>query len=151
MIQETLANYESVAQEKGLRLTAEVEPKLPEVDCDRDRILQVLSNLVANATKATPEGGHVTLRVETRGREFVFAVSDSGLGISETDKKHLFERYWRSGEAQYKGTGLGLSIARGIVSAHGGRIWAESEFGRGATFLFTIPAADDGVVPAPQA
>ena len=150
MIQETLANFESVAQEKRMRLTAEVEPKLQKLDCDRDRILQVLSNLVGNATKATPEGGHVTIRVETRGHEFLFAVSDNGLGISETEKKHLFERYWRSGGVQYKGTGLGLSIARGIVSAHGGRIWAESEFGRGATFFFTVPAADDGVVPVTQ-
>ncbi len=72
----------------------------------------------------------------------MFAVSDDGPGISEEDVKHLFERYWRSSEAEYEGTGLGLAIARGIVSAHGGVIWAESELGRGATFQFTVPAAD---------
>ena len=142
MIQETLASFEGVAQEKGLQLTADAEPHLAKVHCDRDRILQVLSNLVGNATKAAPVDGHISLRVEARGHELLFAVSDNGPGISEEDVKHLFERYWRSGEAGYKGTGLGLAIARGIVSAHGGRIWAESELGRGATFLFTVPVAD---------
>ena len=142
MIHETLASFESVAQEKRLRLTEDVEPHLPKAYCDRDRILQVLSNLVGNATKATAEGGHITLRVKTGGHEILFAVSDNGPGISEEDVKHLFEPYWRSGEAQYEGTGLGLAIARGIVSAHGGRIWAESELGRGATFLFTVPTAE---------
>ena len=151
MIQETLASFESVAQEKGLRLSADVETDLPKVYCDGDRILQVMSNLVGNATKAAAEGGEVTLRVEARGPELLFAVSDNGPGISEEDVKHLFERYWRSGEAQYRGTGLGLAIARGIVSAHGGRIWAESELGRGATFFFTIPAADAADIRAGEA
>jgi signal transduction histidine kinase len=141
MIHETLASFESVAPEKRLQWTAKVEPHLPNVYCDRDRILQVLSNLVANATKATAEGGHITLRVEAHGPDLLFAVADDGSGISEADVKHLFERYWRGDDPQYAGTGLGLSIARGIVSAHGGRIWAESELGRGATFLFTVPAA----------
>jgi signal transduction histidine kinase len=142
LVQETLASFEGVAQEKGLVVTAEVEPDLPKVFCDRDRILQVLSNLVGNAVNATPEGGHITLRVEARGHELLFAVSDDGRGISEEDMKHLFERYWRSGEAEHKGTGLGLAIARGIVTAHGGLIWVESELGRGTAFLFTVPAAD---------
>jgi signal transduction histidine kinase len=142
MVQETLASLEGVAQEKGLQLTADIEPHLPKVYCDRDRILQVLSNLVDNAAKVTAEGGHIALRVETRGHELLFEVSDSGPGISEEDVKHLFERYWRSGEAEYEGTGLGLAIAKGIVNAHGGLIWAESELGHGATFLFTVPAAD---------
>ena len=148
MIQETLASFENIAQEKRQRLTASVEPNLPKVDCDRDRILQVLFNLVGNATNAAAEGGHVTLRVEARGNDLLFAVSDDGPGISEEDLAHLFERYWRGGEAKYMGTGLGLSIARGIVNAHGGRIWVESEPGRGATFLFTVPAADGPVVSA---
>jgi signal transduction histidine kinase len=142
LVQETLASFEGVVQEKGLVMTAEVEPDLPKVFCDRDRILQVLSNLVGNAINATPEGGHITLRVEARGHEILFLVSDNGRGISEEDIKHLFERYWRSGEAEHKGTGLGLAIARGIVTAHGGLIWVESELGRGTAFLFTVPAAD---------
>jgi signal transduction histidine kinase len=143
IIQETLASFESLAQEKRLHLTADVEPQVPKIYCDRDRLLQVLSNLVANAAKVTAEGGHVVLRVEDRQHEILFTVLDDGPGISKDDATHLFERYWRSGEAQYKGTGLGLSIAQGIVAAHGGRIWAESDLGRGAKFFFTVPASDD--------
>jgi signal transduction histidine kinase len=153
MAQEILVSLEGVAQDKGLQLTAEVEPQLSPVFCDRDRALQVLSNLAGNATKATPEGGHITLRVEARGHEILFSVSDNGPGISEEDVAHLFERYFRSGKAEYSGTGLGLAIARGIVSAHGGKIWVESELGRGATFFFTIPVADVTslfMIPAPE-
>ena len=144
LIDETLASFESAAQEKHLLLTATVAPGLPPISCDRDRILQVLSNLVGNATKATPEGGHITLRVDARGDEVLFSVSDDGPGIAEPDLAHLFERYWRSGEARYKGSGLGLAIAKGVVTAHGGRIWVQSEPARGATFLFTVPAAKGG-------
>lgn len=139
MIEETVASFEIAAQEKHLQLRAEIQPDLPQVSCDRDRILQVLSNLVGNATKVTEEGGHITLRVEAREDEIVFVVSDDGPGFGPEDLAHLFERYWRGDEAQYKGTGLGLAIAGGIVAAHGGRIWAESELGKGATFRFTVP------------
>jgi signal transduction histidine kinase len=125
----------------------EVAPDLPEVYCDRDRILQVLSNLVWNASKATPEGGVITLRAETREEEVLFVVSDNGPGISEADVPHLFERYWRSGEVHYKGSGLGLAIASGIVGAHGGKIWVESALGRGATFLFTVPVVGAADLP----
>jgi signal transduction histidine kinase len=142
MVQDTLASFESVAQEKQLDMKLDVEPHLPKAFCDRDRILQVLSNLVANATKVTAKGGHVTLRINARGHELLFAVSNDGPEIDAEDMTHLFEGYWR-GKARYKGTGLGLAIARGIVDASGGRIWAESEPGRGATFLFTVPVSRD--------
>jgi signal transduction histidine kinase len=141
MIDDTLTGFEGAAQEKQLELTAEIGPDLPSVYCDHDRILQVLSNLVGNAIKVTAEGGHIVVRVEARDRDLWFAVSDDGPGIAPEDLKHLFERYWRSDDAHYKGTGLGLAIARGIVAAHGGRIWAESEPGHGATFWFTVPGA----------
>lgn len=142
LLHEALASFEGVANEKRLRLTAEIAPALPLVNGDHDRILQVLSNLGGNATKIAPEGGQVTLRVEARGQDLLFVVSDNGPGIGEEDLKHIFEPYWRSAEAQYKGTGLGLAIARGIVDAHGGRIWAESVPGQGATFFFTVPNSD---------
>lgn len=152
LLRETLASFEIAAREKQLGLTAEVAPQLPQADCDRDRILQVLGNLVGNAAKATAKGGKITLRVGTHGRELLFSVSDNGPGISKEDASHLFERYWRGGEAAYKGTGLGLAIARGIVSAHGGRIWVESDPGHGATFFFTIPVAEPaGVRPGEAA
>lgn len=151
ILQETLASFESIAKEKRLRMTAEVQPNLPKATCDRDRILQVVSNLVGNATKVTAVGGEVTLRVEAREHELLFSVADDGPGIGEEDLKHLFERYWRSHDAGYKGTGLGLAIAKGIVDAHGGRIWSESTPGRGATFRFTIPIAGGRLGPAPSA
>jgi signal transduction histidine kinase len=141
MLDEAVASFESVAEGKGLTLTAQVQAGLPNVSCDRDRILQLFSNLVGNATKVTNAGGQVTLGVEVRGPELVFWVKDTGPGISAEDAKHLFERYWRSGEAKYRGTGLGLAIARGIAVAHGGRIWVKSKPGDGATFFFSLPAA----------
>jgi signal transduction histidine kinase len=147
LIQETLTQFEVVARAKQLHLVAKVGSVLPKANCDRDRLLQVLSNLVGNATKATAEGGSVTLSVKPHGREVLFAVADDGPGISPEDATHLFERYWRGGEVEYRGTGLGLAIARGIVAAHGGRIWVESVLGRGATFFFTVPAADAAAVP----
>jgi signal transduction histidine kinase len=147
MIKESLASFDGVAQQKKQRLTAQVAPDLPEVYCDRDRILQVLSNLVGNASKATPEGGVITLRAETRGDEVLFVVSDNGPGISEADVPHLFEPYWRSGEEHYKGSGLGLAIASGIVGAHGGKIWVESALGRGTNFFFTVPVVGTATGP----
>jgi signal transduction histidine kinase len=154
MIQETLTSFEGVALDKGQQLTADLQPGLPKVYCDRDRILQVFSNLVGNATKATPGGGSITLRAEARDHDLLFSIADTGPGISEEDATHLFERYWRADEVEYKGTGLGLAIAKGIVNAHGGRIWAESELGQGATFFFTVPTADVTLlftVPAAEA
>jgi len=142
LIDETLASFENTAQENHLLLTAEVEPCFPQISCDRDRILQVLSNLVGNAAKVTPAGGHITLRVAAREQELLFSVTDDGPGISEDDLKHLFERYWRGDEVRYKGTGLGLAIAAGIVAAHGGRIWAQSRLGHGATFWFSVPTVE---------
>jgi signal transduction histidine kinase len=147
MLDETLACFESAAQEKHIWLMAEVQPHLPRFWCDRDRILQVLSNLVSNAIKSTADGGHITLRVEARGGEVWFSVADDGQGISKDDLKHLFERYWRSEDATYKGSGLGLAIAAGILAAHKGRIWAESELGQGATFWCALPSVENGSGP----
>jgi len=146
IIQEMAASFEVGLREKRLELRTDAAPLLPKVFCDRDRILQVLSNLVGNASKATAAGGHIAVRVELRSPHVLFVVTDDGPGISEEDAKHLFERYWRSGQAEYRGTGLGLAISRGIVVAHGGRLWVESKLGQGATFFFTIPSADEGSV-----
>jgi len=141
IVLEALVGFQSVAREKDLTLVADADAQLPKAHCDRDRVLQVLANLVGNATKATEDGKEVTVRVRKRGGDLVFSVIDHGPGISEADVPHLFDRYWRGAAADYEGTGLGLAIARGIVCAHGGRIWAESELGRGATICFTIPTA----------
>jgi signal transduction histidine kinase len=141
LIQDTLANFASIAQRKRIELTAYVESTLPSVVCDRERIRQVLDNLVGNATNATAEGGHVKLRVSLQGDEVVFEIADDGPGISQEDVAHLFERYWRSGHASYQGTGLGLAIASEIVTAHGSRIHVDSQPGRGTTFYFALPTS----------
>lgn len=109
------------------------------VRADRDRLMRVLSNLVGNALKFTPEGGTITVTARRDGAEVRFAVQDTGPGIPPAELAHVFERYYRAKQAGAEGTGLGLAIAKGIVEAHGGRIWAESEVGRGSTFGFTIP------------
>ena len=124
------------AQARGLGLRVEAAPLL--VRADRDRLVQALSNLLGNAIKATLEG-EVTVKVEQQDGTVLFSVSDTGPGIPREVQSHLFEPYWRGNDPSYKGTGLGLTITSGIVEAHGGRIWAESREGAGATFSFTIP------------
>jgi signal transduction histidine kinase len=106
---------------------------------DGDRIRQVLENLVANAIKFTGAGGSVLVRAVPRGKEVLVCVRDTGRGIGASDLPHVFERFWQVGRTDRRGLGLGLYICKGIVEAHGGRIWASSEVGRGSEFLFTLP------------
>src|SRR5690606_29711095 len=94
---------------------------------DRDRVLQVFSNLLGNAIKFTPEGGTIRVSAESAGREVVFSVEDSGPGIAPEDLGFLFDRFWQAMNARRADAGLGLAIAKGIVEAHGGRIWVDSE------------------------
>ncbi len=148
LIHETFASFEGVTQKKRQTLKADVDGPLPLIHCDRDRILQVLGNLTSNASKANHEGGTISLSAKRRGADVVFAVADNGPGISPDDIEHLFERYFRSTDAGYKGTGLGLAIAKGIVVAHEGTLWVESELGTGSTFFFTMPVAVPIAVPA---
>jgi PAS domain S-box-containing protein len=134
------------AAEKQLTLDCQVNDSLPRVFCDRDRVLQVLSNLVANAIKFTMHG-KVVVHAELAHDEVRFCVSDTGPGIGAEDLPRLFERFWRGGTDR-SGAGLGLAIAKGIVEAHGGRIWAESELGRGTRFYFVLPTARSSQVEA---
>ncbi len=122
-----------------LRAELRADADLIEVDADRDRVVQIFSNLIGNAIKFTPEGGHITLSVEQKGDEVCFAVRDTGPGISREEQSRLFERFWQAERADRRGIGLGLSICKSIVEAHGGRIWAESQPGEGSTFYFTLP------------
>ncbi len=121
----------------------EVETHFPSeivsLHCDRDRILQVLANLLGNAVKFTPEGGRVVVRGEQQGQNVLISISDTGPGIPKSRLAHVFDRYWQAAETARSGRGLGLFIAKGIVAAHGGRIWVESRVGAGSTFFFTIP------------
>jgi signal transduction histidine kinase len=110
---------------------------------DRERILQVFSNLVGNALKFTPEGGSIRVRIAKGDDHVLISVADTGSGIPDEYVPHLFERYWKGKRDGRTGTGLGLYIAKGIVEAHNGRIWLESRLGVGTTFYFTLPLTTD--------
>jgi signal transduction histidine kinase len=110
---------------------------------DVNRVHQVLDNLVANALKFTPRGGTISVSAESylEGRPMIrFCVRDDGAGIAPADMPRLFDRFWQSRRSDHRGVGLGLAICKGIVEAHGGRIWCDSELGHGSAFWFTIPA-----------
>lgn len=111
---------------------------MPLVTADAGRVIQVLSNLVGNALKFTPRGGRIVLRVDGVPGGARFAVSDTGAGIPEEQLSRLFARFWQGDPTDRRGIGLGLTIAKGIVDAHGGRIWVDSEVGVGTTFYFTL-------------
>jgi signal transduction histidine kinase len=113
------------------------------VSADRDRVLQVLSNLLGNALKFTAGGGTVTVSVHLEEGAIRFAIGDTGPGIASENLDRIFDRFWKDESAGRRGTGLGLFIVRGIVEAHGGGVWVESELGRGSTFFFTLPAATE--------
>ena len=141
LVQEAVEAATPLATGKKLRLEREVPENLLAVCSDRDRVLQVFGNLIGNAIKFTPEGGQITIRAENETLAVKFAVCDTGPGIPPEHLPHVFDRYWQAKSTDKLGTGLGLSIAKGIVEAHGGRIWVESEPGQGASFLFTLPSA----------
>jgi len=142
IVGEAITSFDIAAVRQGSALVSVVLPGLPTILCDRDRILQVLANLIGNALKSVASGGWVEVRAKLDDRDVVFSVSDTGPGIARAEQARLFERYWRSPKAGYKGTGLGLAIARGLVEAHNGRLWVDSEPGHGATFSFTVPRSD---------
>jgi two-component system sensor kinase FixL len=139
VVSEALEAFAPLAGEKGVELSAEVDDDVPEVEGDRERVIQVLANLLGNAVKFTPAGGRVTLRVQAAPDEVRFAVRDTGPGIAPENQGLVWDRFWKSRTANRHGAGLGLAIARGIVEAHGGRIWLESAEGEGSTFSFTLP------------
>ena len=108
---------------------------------DHERIFQVLANLLSNALKFTDRHGTISVRVESEGSEARFSVADTGAGIAGDHLESIFERFWQVSQGDRRGLGLGLFISKGIVEAHGGRIWTESELGKGSTFFFTVPGA----------
>lgn len=120
-------------------LTVESAGALPSVWADRERTLQVLDNLLGNAAKFSRR--RVTLRATREGDEVKLSIADDGPGVPAEDLPHLFDRFWQATKADRRGAGLGLWIVKGIVDAHGGRVWAESEIGVGTTFHFTLPVA----------
>ena len=116
-----------------------MDPDVAEVWGDRNRLLQVLENLIGNAIKFTDPGGSITVGAASSDHEVVFRVADTGCGIAPENVPRAFDRFWQATKVGRQGAGLGLPITKGIVETHGGRIWIESSEGRGTTFSFTIP------------
>ncbi len=128
------------AERAGLKLSVKCEDTLQNIRADKSRLEQVLVNLIHNAVKFTKPGGEISLEAESAMGGVRFAVRDSGVGIPDESLSRIFERFYRVDKSRTgSGTGLGLSISKHIIEAHGGRIWAESEEGRGSVFYFEIP------------
>jgi signal transduction histidine kinase len=131
----------SLFESNGLHFSKHIAPGLPQIIGDQDKLIQVVINLISNAVKFT-EKGSVICRAERKDSEVVISVSDTGIGISVEDQPKVFEKFTQVGDTltdKPKGTGLGLTICKEIVEHHGGRIWVESELGKGSTFSFALP------------
>jgi two-component system phosphate regulon sensor histidine kinase PhoR len=145
IVDSCLATAQHRALENGLKLTVQTPPNPPSVAGDPRRLAEVLQNLLDNARQYTLPGGEIILSVETQGLEVVFTVSDTGIGIPRSDQSRIFERFYRVDAARSReagGTGLGLAIAKHLIEAQGGRIWVESEIGKGSHFHFSVPVFD---------
>jgi signal transduction histidine kinase len=141
LLAEIMESATTLASPSNIRVSCHHPEGIPAVSTDRERALQVFTNLLGNAIKFTPKGGEIRILAAMDNGEIKFTVADSGPGIPPEHLNHVFDRYWQAKSTAKLGTGLGLSIAKGIVEAHGGRIWAESPPGSGAHFNFTLPMA----------
>lgn len=151
LLEETFMFFRPLAEQKHLKFTAEVPESLPEVLVDPDRLRQILNNLISNAIKYTPPGGTITVRTCLEGVGVVFEVQDTGYGLSDEDKQHLFEKFYRSPRPeirQEKGSGIGLALTKGVIEALGGHIEVESNLGKGSLFRVTLPAESAKAEPA---
>ena len=135
------------AERDGVALVFTAEQEAIETAFDADKLEKVVSNLLSNAFKFTPEGGRITVTVARAGDDVVFGVEDTGPGIAPEDLPRVFDRFWQARRHGSHGIGLGLAIARGLVEAHGGRVEVESEVGRGTCLTITLPLAPAGQVP----
>ena len=141
IVDEQIVHYEALTQQKRLSVSDDVPPDLA-AEVDRKMIGRVLGNLIHNAIKFTPDRGRISIAAAASNDQITVSIVDTGVGIPAEDLPRIFERFYKVDRARGKsGTGLGLAIARHVVEAHSGRIWAESVEGKGATFYFTLPAA----------
>jgi signal transduction histidine kinase len=138
LVHEAVEMLRPIAEKEGKRLLWSVEEGLPAVEADRERMLQIFSNLVGNAVKFTPAGGSITIAAEREGDAVRFRVADTGAGVPPEHLPHLFDRFWQANRRDRRGIGLGLPIVKGLVEAQGGEIRVTSEPGRGTTFSFTV-------------
>jgi signal transduction histidine kinase len=138
--------------DKQQTITTKIPHDLPDVWVDHKRLLQILTNLINNANKYTPEKGHISvstaITIQDEQPAVQVAIADDGLGIDKIDQTMIFSQFFRSSDAQVKalrGAGLGLNITKQIVELHGGKIWFESEYRQGTTFYFTLPVVETAV------
>lgn len=146
LLRDAQVNFTPLAQDRGITVVLDLDRGVPRVWVDRQRISQVLGNLITNALRHTPAGGVVTLSATAGDDWLTVAVSDTGVGISAQDTPYVFERFWRGEKSRSRetgGSGLGLAIAKELVALHGGTIAAESRPGQGATFRFALPLTGD--------
>lgn len=153
LVEEAVETARSLVEAQGLELIVEIAPELPMLYVDPTRIRQVLFNLLNNAARFT-EQGSVCVSVYGQDHEVVFAVADTGVGIAAKDLPHIFEEFQQvdgSTRRRHEGAGLGLAISRRFVQLHGGRMWVESELGKGSTFYFSLPTRGSNLIELPKA
>lgn len=139
LVDDVIVDNKLAAAAKSVRLTAESDTITDSVTCDRDRVMQVLSNLVGNAVKFTPENGSITIKVKPGLSETEVCVEDTGPGVPDDKKDIIFDRFAQLASKTRTGLGLGLYISKMIIDAHGGDLWVESEPGKGSRFCFILP------------
>ncbi len=143
IVLEVVNSLRGQIESKGLELSLNIPANLERVQGDHDRITQILTNLLSNASQYTPSGGKITVSLSSMDGTIRIDVADTGIGIAAEDQSKIFDRFWRADHPVVKdsgGTGLGLSIVKMFVEMHGGRIWLDSELGKGSTFTFILPA-----------
>ena len=143
IVASVVERLQSQVERKSLQLEVQLRDDLPSVLVDAQRIEQVLTNLLHNATKFTPTGGRIRLGASQNDNELIVSVRDNGSGIPESDLSRVFERFYKTDRSRHSGgTGLGLAIVKHVVQAHGGDIWATSKEGKGSVFYFTLPIVE---------
>ncbi|HET7520590.1 MAG TPA: HAMP domain-containing sensor histidine kinase, partial [Candidatus Limnocylindria bacterium] len=146
-VRSTVEAQAEIAEQRGISLASQVPTSPVMLRFDRERVVQLLSNLVGNALKFTPRGGEVIVTLRDGTEAVTLQVRDSGPGIPAAELPHVFDRFFRGtnvGDARASGSGLGLAIARSIVEMHGGRISVASEPGSGSTFTIVLPRTPEG-------
>lgn len=141
LIESVLQIYGQNLQEREIKITKKFDPELPPIMGDPERLIQVLTNLVNNALKYTPPRGQIFLSALRENSHVRFEIEDSGPGIDKKNLEKIFDKFERVTTNKEEGTGLGLPIAREIVTLHGGKLWAESDIGRGVKFIFVLPVS----------
>ncbi len=141
LISEVMEMLQAQADQKNIRILNQVGDESSHISCDSGRIRQVLSNIIGNAIKFSPQNGEIRITSSSKDQKIIFKIEDDGPGIAPKSLPFIFDRFWQDQNTSNKGTGIGLAISKWIVEAHGGKIWAESTLGKGSSFFFELPEA----------